>query len=301
MNEYTAKIVGQEGGRYYFDVAGVDFGYGESTPIVLKQKDDLVLVKFGGGYYWSGRGETSYGSARMQILKKGKRSTMYGNRHNYNNILEVGNYGNDWRKIQKVLFTLMEDKELSKENSIDLFNKELKKLGSHLYNKHVIIHNTRDIKHYLDLEYKLIFKRKQYQGNKYWICYCEEFGEGACRGQGSTKTEAELDFDNNKNDFIEQLYEENHKIPMPRNKTKVDVVKTFIQYKAWMIVDIEHEIIFTGWWLTRAEAIYDHCKALKNARLKSSDIEEIRKIWKELRKKGHRAIKGTVHCEWKQK
>jgi len=50
-------------------VVGVSFGYGDSSPYLIEKNGDYMIVRCPAGKDWSGRGQTSFYNARMEVWK----------------------------------------------------------------------------------------------------------------------------------------------------------------------------------------------------------------------------------------
>ena len=65
----------------------------------------------------------------------------------------------------------------------------------------------KDLKYYQSLEYNVIIKKEELDGEKWYVAYCNELGVNACHGIGATQEEALKSFIEEKNAFIEFLFE----------------------------------------------------------------------------------------------
>lgn len=48
----------------------------------------------------------------------------------------------------------------------------------------------KDLKYYQSLEYNVIIKKEELDGEKWYVAYCNELGVNACHGIGATQEEA---------------------------------------------------------------------------------------------------------------
>lgn len=71
----------------------------------------------------------------------------------------------------------------------------------------------KDLKYYQSLEYNVIIKKEELDGEKWYVAYCNELGVNACHGIGATQEEALKSFIEEKNAFIEFLFENGDTIP----------------------------------------------------------------------------------------
>ena len=79
----------------------------------------------------------------------------------------------------------------------------------------------KDAKYYKSLDYDIVIRKEEMDGESWFIAYCNEFGAGACFGQGNTREDALNDFLKEKDWFIDFLYSRNEQIPEP---TKEDAI-----------------------------------------------------------------------------
>lgn len=77
--------------------------------------------------------------------------------------------------------------------------------------------SDKNLQYYKSINYNIIVKREELDGNVWFVAYCSEFGINACHGIGSTEAEAIDSFKFEKDLFIEYLYNENCEIPEPEN------------------------------------------------------------------------------------
>lgn len=73
--------------------------------------------------------------------------------------------------------------------------------------------SPKDLKYYQSLEYNVIIKKEELDGEKWYVAYCNELGVNACHGIGDTREEALKSFIEEKNVFIEFLFENGDTIP----------------------------------------------------------------------------------------
>ena len=71
----------------------------------------------------------------------------------------------------------------------------------------------KDLKYYQSLEYNVIIKKEELDGERWYVAYCNELGINACHGIGATQEEALRSFIEEKNAFIEFLFENGDTIP----------------------------------------------------------------------------------------
>lgn len=75
----------------------------------------------------------------------------------------------------------------------------------------------KNLDYYKNLEYKIIIEKQSFENEMYYMCFSEELGKYSCFGQGDTIEEAIKSYQVEKNIFIESLYEEDLKIPLPES------------------------------------------------------------------------------------
>lgn len=73
--------------------------------------------------------------------------------------------------------------------------------------------SQKDLQYYKSLEYNVIIKKEELDGEKWYIAYCNELGLNACHGIGEDKVSALNSFIEEKDAFIEMLYEKGESIP----------------------------------------------------------------------------------------
>lgn len=71
----------------------------------------------------------------------------------------------------------------------------------------------KDLQYYKSLEYNVIIKKEEFDGEKWYVAYCNELGLNACHGIGEDKVSALNSFIEEKDAFIEMLYEKKEPIP----------------------------------------------------------------------------------------
>jgi len=74
---------------------------------------------------------------------------------------------------------------------------------------------NKNLDYYKSLDYTTIVKKESLDGESWYVAYCNEFGLNACHGIGSTSQEALESFQEEKDIFIEQLFERGETIPEP--------------------------------------------------------------------------------------
>lgn len=73
----------------------------------------------------------------------------------------------------------------------------------------------KTMEYYKSLDYDIIVKREELDGEMWFVAYCNEFGLNACHGIGNSAEEAVLSFKEEKDSFIELLYSKGENIPEP--------------------------------------------------------------------------------------
>ena len=73
----------------------------------------------------------------------------------------------------------------------------------------------KSLEFYKSLEYDIIIKREELDGEVWYVAYCNEFGLNACHGIGETREEAVKSYLEEKDIFIELLYTQGEPIPEP--------------------------------------------------------------------------------------
>ena len=71
----------------------------------------------------------------------------------------------------------------------------------------------KDLQYYKSLEYNIIIQREELDGDVWYVAYCNELGLNACHGIGDDKVSALNSFLEEKDAFIEMLYEKGEAIP----------------------------------------------------------------------------------------
>lgn len=71
----------------------------------------------------------------------------------------------------------------------------------------------KDLQYYKSLEYNIIIQREELDGDVWYVAYCNELGLNACHGIGDNKVSALNSFLEEKDAFIEMLYEKGEAIP----------------------------------------------------------------------------------------
>lgn len=79
--------------------------------------------------------------------------------------------------------------------------------------------SKNDLQYYMNLEYNIILERIESEGEGYYIAYSNELGKYACYGRGESHSEALNSFIEEKQTFIEYLFNEGAEIPEPVNKS----------------------------------------------------------------------------------
>jgi predicted RNase H-like HicB family nuclease len=73
----------------------------------------------------------------------------------------------------------------------------------------------KSLDYYKSLDYDIVVKREELDGEKWYVAYCREFGVNACHGIGDTREEAIQSYLVEKDLFIELLYSKNEVVPEP--------------------------------------------------------------------------------------
>lgn len=71
----------------------------------------------------------------------------------------------------------------------------------------------KDLQYYKSLEYNVIIKKEELDGERWYVAYCNELGLNACHGIGQDRVSALNSFIEEKDAFIEMLYEKGEAIP----------------------------------------------------------------------------------------
>jgi len=70
MAIYSIKPYKDDKNKLRLEVPGVNFGYGDSNPIVVRAGTNYLLVQVKGVQDWSGRGESKYYPPEFHIYKR---------------------------------------------------------------------------------------------------------------------------------------------------------------------------------------------------------------------------------------
>ena len=81
----------------------------------------------------------------------------------------------------------------------------------------------KNLEYYKNLDYRIIIEKQSFENEIYYICFSEELGKYSCFGQGDSIEEAIENYKIEKDIFIESMYEDNLKIPLPET-TSVDLL-----------------------------------------------------------------------------
>ncbi len=73
----------------------------------------------------------------------------------------------------------------------------------------------KDLKYFKSLDYNIIIEKKKEKGEHWYVAYTNEFGKFACYGQGDTASDAITGFYEEKDIFIEYLFNVGENIPEP--------------------------------------------------------------------------------------
>lgn len=76
--------------------------------------------------------------------------------------------------------------------------------------------STKDLKYYKDLTYNIVVEKQELDGESWFIAFANELGKFACYGRGETQIEALNSFMEEKDIFIEYLFNEDKNIPEPK-------------------------------------------------------------------------------------
>ncbi len=79
----------------------------------------------------------------------------------------------------------------------------------------------KDLQYYKSLEYNVIIKKEELDSEVWYVAYCNELGLNACHGIGEDKASALDSFVEEKEAFIEMLYEKGEPIPEVVNKEQI--------------------------------------------------------------------------------
>lgn len=87
---------------------------------------------------------------------------------------------------------------------------------------------SRDLNFYLELPYEIIV-RKEEEDNGY-TAYCEELGLSACHGRGESEVSAIKSFYEEKDIYLEYLFNSNKQIPLPRKMSETFLLEEFKKF-----------------------------------------------------------------------
>lgn len=73
----------------------------------------------------------------------------------------------------------------------------------------------KTLEYYKSLDYDIIVRREELDGERWFVAYCNEFGLNACHGIGDTEEEAIASYKEEKRLFLELLYSNGESIPEP--------------------------------------------------------------------------------------
>lgn len=73
----------------------------------------------------------------------------------------------------------------------------------------------KSLDYYKSLDYDIVVRREELDGEKWYVAYCREFGVSACHGIGDTREEAIQSYLIEKDLFVELLYSKGEIIPEP--------------------------------------------------------------------------------------
>lgn len=76
--------------------------------------------------------------------------------------------------------------------------------------------SNKDLKYYKDLAYNIVVEKQEIDGEIWYIAFANELGKFACYGRGDTQLEAINSFLEEKEVFIEYLFNEGKNIPEPK-------------------------------------------------------------------------------------
>lgn len=77
--------------------------------------------------------------------------------------------------------------------------------------------SNKDLQYYKDLAYNIIVEKQEMDGETWFIAFTNELGKFACYGRGETQIEALNSFMEEKEVFIEYLFNKGESIPEPKN------------------------------------------------------------------------------------
>lgn len=76
--------------------------------------------------------------------------------------------------------------------------------------------SNKELKYYKDLAYNIIVEKQEMDGESWFIAFTNELGKFACYGRGESQIEALNSFVEEKEAFIEYLFNEGKEIPEPK-------------------------------------------------------------------------------------
>lgn len=76
--------------------------------------------------------------------------------------------------------------------------------------------SDKDLKYYQNLEYGIRIELTKESEHPFYMAYCDELGKYACYGRGETQMVAIQEFLEEKNSFIEYLFNSGETIPEPK-------------------------------------------------------------------------------------
>ena len=76
---------------------------------------------------------------------------------------------------------------------------------------------NKDLKYYKKLYYNIIVEREEEEGEVWFIAYTKELGKFSCYGKGTNELEAIQSFFEEKDNFIEFLFQQSKEIPEPES------------------------------------------------------------------------------------
>ncbi len=95
--------------------------------------------------------------------------------------------------------------------------------------------SNKDLKYYKELEYNIIVEKQEEDGESWFIAYSNELGKFACYGRGENQIEALQSFIEEKEAFIEFLFNEGKTIPEP-SKNISDTFSGFFNVRTSPII-----------------------------------------------------------------
>jgi predicted HicB family RNase H-like nuclease len=75
--------------------------------------------------------------------------------------------------------------------------------------------SNKDLKYYQGLEYRILIEKIEDENDSMYLAYTNELGKYSCYGKGTNQIEAIQSFLEEKNDFIEHLFNSGEAIPEP--------------------------------------------------------------------------------------